>query len=339
MKGVATFGELMMRLTPPGFERFTQCDKWCITYGGAEANVAVALSVWGGKIAFISKMPTSEIGQAAVNSLKKQGVCTDFIVRGGDRLGIYYLEKGAGYRPSKVIYDRKNSAFALSSSDEYDWDEIFSSYDWLHVTGITPALGKNTEKAVFDALEAAKKNNVTVSFDVNYRSKLWSKETAGESVRKILPYADVVIANENQIAEVVGIKAPYPAPENDGYSPESNEYMAKELMRIYGAKAVALTARRTVSSEVNTLRAMLVTDGETAFSREYRINIVDRVGSGDAFAAGIVHSLKKGKNALHSVEYAVAAAVLAHSTEGDYMLCSEEEVMSLVKNGLAKVQR
>ena len=260
-------------------------------------------------------------------------------MRGGDRLGIYYLEKGAGYRPSKVIYDRKNSAFALSSSEEYDWDEIFRSYDWLHVTGITPALGKNTEKAVFDALEAAKKNNVTVSFDVNYRSKLWSKETAGESVRKILPYADVVIANENQIAEVVGIKAPYPAPENDGYSPESNEYMAKELMRIYGAKAVALTARRTVSSEVNTLRAMLVTDGETAFSREYRINIVDRVGSGDAFAAGIVHSLKKGKNALQSVEYAVAAAVLAHSTEGDYMLCSEEEVMSLVKNGSAKVQR
>ena len=152
MKGVATFGELMMRLTPPGFERFTQCDKWCITYGGAEANVAVALSVWGGKTAFISKMPTSEIGQAAVNSLKNQGVCTDFIVRGGDRLGIYYLEKGAGYRPSKVIYDRKNSAFALSSSDEYDWDEIFRSYDWLHVTGITPALGKNTEKAVFDAL-------------------------------------------------------------------------------------------------------------------------------------------------------------------------------------------
>ena len=339
MKGVVTFGELMMRLTPPGFERFSQCNSWDITFGGAEANVSVALSAWGVKSAFVSKIPCHEVGQSAVNSLRKYGVNTDFIVRGGERLGVYYLEKGSCFRPSKVIYDRKNSAFSLSSSDEYDWDKILENYSWLHVTGITPALGANVEKAALDAVKAAKNKGITVSFDVNYRSKLWSKAQAGESVGKFLPYVDVLIANENQIAEIVGIKSPYPQPENDGYCAESNEYMARELVSRYGVKSVALTARRTISSDVNTLRAMVYANGECAFSREYKIDIVDRVGSGDAFAAGVIYSLIKGENARIAVDYAVAAAVLAHSTEGDYMLCSAEEIDALVKNGSAKVQR
>ena len=339
MNGIVTFGELMMRLTPPGFERFTQCNNWCITFGGAEANVSVALSAWGNKSAFVSKMPCHEIGQAAVNSLAKFGVCTDNIVRGGDRLGVYYLEKGAGFRPSKVIYDRKNSAFALSVPGEYDWNKIFDNYDWLHVTGITAALGENAFMSLMNAVKIAKERGVTVSFDVNYRSKLWTKSQAGETIKKILPYVDVLIANENQIAEVVGVKSPYPAPENDGYSPESNSYMVRELIKTYGFKAVALTARRTISSDVNTLRAMLATENEEVFSREYRIDIVDRVGSGDAFAAGIIHGLKNKIGALRTVEYATAAATLAHSLEGDYMLCGKDEVEALVQNGSAKVQR
>lgn len=338
MKAVS-FGEIMLRFSPEGNQRLVQSEKLNVTFGGAEANVAVALAQWGIHSIYVTKLPVHEIGQAAVNSLRKYGVDTSRIVRGGNRIGAYYCEKGASQRPSKVIYDRAGSAFALAGPDEFDFAGLFDKDSWLHMTGITPALGENALNCAVKIMSAARDAGTAVSFDINYRSKLWTKQQAGETLKKLLPYATVLIANENQVAEIIGIKAPFPPSVNDEYKPEANEYMARSLMEKYGFDTVALTARRTLSAEVNTFRAMVANKNEVAFSRDYKINIVDRVGSGDAFAAGIIRSLIKKKTTVETVEFATAASVLAHSVEGDYALISEEETESIVNFGSAKVQR
>lgn len=336
---VITLGEIMLRLSPDGNKRLVQSESLNVTFGGAEANVAVALANWGVYSAFLTKLPLHEIGQAAVNSLRRYGVDTSYILRGGNRVGAYYCESGASQRPSKVIYDRAGSAIALAKAEEFDFKNVFADKPWFHVTGITPALGADaldlTLKAIFEAREAG----CIVSFDVNYRSKLWDKAQACEAIKKILPCVNVFIANENQVTEILGIKSPYAPPKNDEYQPEVNAFFAEKLINEYKFDAVALTARRTVSSEVNTFRAMLAVAEKTVFSREYTINIVDRVGSGDAFAAGIIYSLLNDKNPDEAVEFSTAAAVLAHSVEGDYTLVSVDEVDSLVNFGSAKVQR
>lgn len=336
---VATFGEIMLRFSPVGMKRFTQSNEFGVAFGGAEANVAVALSNWGQQACYITKLPDHEIGQMAINTLRTYGVDTGKIVRGGYRIGTYYCEKGASQRPSKVIYDRANSAFALSKYEEYDWDAIFAENRWFHITGITPALGNDMQNIALSAMKEAKVRGVTVSMDINYRSKLWCKEDAKKTITQLLPYVDVLIANENQVLELTGVSAPDIKIENDEYSPELNRYLAREMEKMYGIKTCAFTARRTKSSEVNSFRGMICSGGQFAFSNDYLINIVDRVGSGDSFAAGIIYSLVHNFDLKDSIDFAVCSAVLNHSIEGDFNIVTTDEIFQLMKNGSAKVQR
>lgn len=337
---VAAFGEIMLRFSPLGYKRFVQSDSFGVTFGGAEANVCVALSNWGQESVYITSVPKHDIGQMAVNSLRKYGVDISRICRQGQRLGTYYCEKGASQRPSQVIYDRADSAFALSSFDDYNWQDVFTECKWLHITGITPALNELMRDNVERIMALAKQYDVKVSFDLNYRSKLWTKEEAGCAIKKLLPYVDVLIANENQITEILGIKSESIIVQNDDYSFEMNMYMAHMLRELYGIDIVALTSRRTKSANINTFRAMLSnSDENNCFSQEYTIDMVDRVGSGDSFAAGIIFALINGYSTQYSVDFAVASAVLNHSVEGDFNLVSKEEVESLMKNRSARVQR
>lgn len=338
---VVTFGELMMRLTAPGYERLSQARSFEVTFGGAEANVAVSLACMGDAAAFVSKIPAGDIGQAAVNSLRTWGVETGDILRGGDRLGVYYLERGASQRPSKVVYDRANSAIALSRADEFDWERIFDGADWFHLTGITPALGKGVADACEDACRIAKEKGLTVSFDPNYRSKLWSVADCAEAMKRYLPYVDVLITNENQAADLSGVRVPAAEVSGDDVTDRGYLALAKDLQALYPQlRYIALTERRTLSAEVNTFAAKLY-DGKALYSSEkYRIEIVDRVGGGDAFAAGLIHALRNGQSTQDAVRFAAAASCLKHSVEGDYNPATTSEINALANgNANGRVQR
>ena len=336
---VVTLGELMLRLQPFDHLRFVQCEDYEATFGGGEANVAVSLSNYGLDAYFVSKLPKHEIGQAALNSLRKYGVKTDYVVRGGDRVGIYFLEKGASQRASKVIYDRANSAFALSHSDEYDWDAIFEGATWFHFSGITPALGDDVAKLTEEACIAAKKHGVTISCDLNYRNKLWTKEKAREVMTNLMKYVDVCIGNEDDANDVFGI-----TPENNDTSAgKLNKAgyvsVAKQLKDKFGFKYVAITLRTSISASENNWAAMLY-DGESYLSKEYNMKIVDRVGGGDSFAGGLIYALTNGYKEQDAIEFAVAASCLKHSIEGDYNLVSVDEVKKLAGgDGSGRVQR
>ncbi len=336
---IVTLGELMLRLQPFDHLRFVQSEDYEATFGGGEANVAVSLANYGCDAYFVSKLPTHEIGQAAVNSLRKYGVKTDYVVRGGDRVGIYFLEKGASQRASKVIYDRANSAFALSNYDEYDWDAIFDGATWLHFSGITPALGDNVAKLTEEALIAAKKHGVTVSCDLNYRNKLWSKDKAREVMTRLMKYVDVFIGNEDDANDVFGI-----TPENNDTSKgqlnkEGYVSVAKQLKDKFGFKYVAITLRTSISASENNWAAMLY-DGNSYLSKEYHMQIIDRVGGGDSFAGGLIYGLTHDYKPQEAIEFAVAASCLKHSIEGDYNLVSVDEVKKLAGgDGSGRVQR
>lgn len=336
---IVTLGELMLRLQPFDHLRFVQSEDYEATFGGGEANVAVSLANYGCDAYFVSKLPTHEIGQAAVNSLRKYGVKVDYVVRGGDRVGIYFLEKGASQRASKVIYDRANSAFALSKFDEYDWDAIFEGATWLHFSGITPALGDNVAKLTEEALIAAKRHGVTVSCDLNYRNKLWSKEKAREVMTRLMKYVDVCIGNEDDANDVFGIK-----PENNDTSKgqlnkEGYVSVAKQLKDKFGFKYVAITLRTSISASENNWAAMLY-DGNSYLSKEYHMQIIDRVGGGDSFAGGLIYGLTHDYKPQDAIEFAVAASCLKHSIEGDYNLVSVDEVKKLAGgDGSGRVQR
>lgn len=338
---VVTFGELMMRLTAPGYERLTQARSFEVTFGGAEANVAVSLSCMGDEAEFVSKIPAGDIGQAAVNSLRTWGVCVDHLLRGGERLGTYYLERGASQRPSKVIYDRAGSAIARAEAAEFDWNRIFDGADWFHLTGITPALGKGVADACLDACRIAKARGLTVSFDPNYRAKLWSVAEAAEAMKRYLPYVDVLITNENQAADLFGVPVPPEEVSGDDVTDRGYLALAQALHGIYPQlRCIALTERRTISSEVNTFAAKLF-DGKQLFSSDkYRIEIVDRVGGGDAFAAGLIHALRSGQSAAGAVRFAAAASCLKHSVEGDMNSATVDEIHALAGgNANGRVQR
>ncbi len=336
---IVTLGELMLRLQPFDHLRFVQSEDYEATFGGGEANVAVSLANYGCDAYFVSKLPTHEIGQAAVNSLRKYGVKVDYVVRGGDRVGIYFLEKGASQRASKVIYDRANSAFALSKFDEYDWDAIFEGATWLHFSGITPALGDNVAKLTEEALIVAKRHGVTVSCDLNYRNKLWSKEKAREVMTRLMKYVDVCIGNEDDANDVFGIK-----PENNDTSKgqlnkEGYVSVAKQLKDKFGFKYVAITLRTSISASENNWAAMLY-DGNSYLSKEYHMQIIDRVGGGDSFAGGLIYGLTHDYKPQEAIEFAVAASCLKHSIEGDYNLVSVDEVKKLAGgDGSGRVQR
>ncbi len=337
---VVTFGEIMLRLAPENYLRFVQADRLEATFGGAEANVAVSLANFGEDVAFVSKLPTHEIGQSAINSLRKFGVDTSFVARGGERVGIYYCEKGASQRPSKVIYDRAGSAIATATGDDFDWNKIFDGAKWFHFTGITPALSDTLSGIVLQAVKSAKKKGITVSCDLNFRKKLWSKEKAKEVMSEICKYVDVCIANEEDAKDVFGIEAENTDIESGKLNEQGYVSVAKQLVDKFGFKAVAITLRESISANDNYWSGMLYTEGKAVFSRKYAMHIVDRVGGGDSFGAGLIHSLLAGKNATDAIEFAVAASCLKHSIEGDYNMVSKEEVEALANgNASGRVQR
>ena len=340
MKKVVTFGELMLRLAPNGYLRFVQADSFEATYGGGEANVAVSLSNFGINAKFITKLPAHEIGQAAVNSLRKYGVDTSGIARGGARVGMYYLEKGASQRPSKVIYDRAFSAISLAEPKDFDWDEIFRDVEWFHFTGITPALSSGIADICLEACMKAKEKGIRVSFDLNYRKNLWSPEKAQEVITKLTPYIDVCIANEEDAEKVFGIKADNTDITGGKISYDGYKQVAEKLVQKYGFKMVATTLRESISASDNNWSAMLYDGKEFYFSKIYSVHIVDRVGGGDSFGAGLIYSQLNNFTPQETIEFAVAASCLKHTIEGDFNLMSVGEVKALAGGDASgRVQR
>ncbi|MDD4316530.1 MAG: sugar kinase [Clostridia bacterium] len=337
---VVTFGEIMLRLAPEGYTRFVQSERFNATYGGGEANVAVSLSNFGLDTEFVSKTPEHEIGQAAVNSLRKFGVGTRFVARGGERLGIYFLERGASQRASKVVYDRACSAIAAASAKDFDWQKIFEGADWFHFTGITPALSDAMAEITLEAAKTAKQKGLTVSCDLNYRKKLWTKQKAGEVMAELMPYVDVLIANEEDCADVFGIKAGDTDVTGGELSKEGYKSVAQTLVQRFGFKHVAITLRGSLSANDNKWSAMLFDGEEFFFSKEYLIHIVDRVGGGDSFGAGLIYSMLSGFDKQKTIEFATGASCLKHTIEGDFNLVSADEVQKLIGgDGSGRVQR
>ena len=337
---VVTFGEIMLRLAPENYLRFVQSEKYEATFGGAEANVAVSLANYGVEASFVTKLPEHEIGQSAVNSLRKFGVDTSFIARGGKRVGIYYCEKGASQRPSKVIYDRAGSSIAEAKSSDFNWAKIFKGADWFHFTGITPALSDGMANITLKAVKEAKKRGITVSCDLNFRKKLWSKEKAGEVMGEICKYVDYCIANEEDAKDVFGIEAEGTDINTGKLNSDGYISVAKKLTDRFGFKGVAITLRESLSAFDNNWSAMLYTDGRAYFSKKYAIHIIDRVGGGDSFGGGLIYSLRSGYDPQKAIEFAVAASCLKHSIEGDFNLVSKAEVETLAGgNASGRVQR
>ena len=340
MAKVVTFGELMLRLAPNGYYRFFQNDQMQATFGGGEANVAVSLANYGLEASFVTKLPAHAIGQAAVDSLRHFGVDTSKVVRGGDRVGIYYLEKGASQRGSVCIYDRAHSAIQEADPSEFDWDAIFEGADWFHFTGITPALGPNMVECCKQACIAAKKHGVKISCDLNYRGKLWTREQARAAMTELCQYVDVCISNEEDAKDVFGIEAEA----TDIYAGEINhegyKCVAKQLADKFGFEKVAITLRTSISASDNDWAGMLYDGKDYCFSKSYHLHIVDRVGGGDSFGGGLIYALLSGKSTQDAVEFAVAASALKHSVEGDYNRVTVSEVEKLAGgDGSGRVQR
>ncbi len=340
VKRVITFGEIMMRLNPPGYQRFVHADEFEASYAGGEANVAVSLANYGMDAAFVSKVPAHEIGQCAVNALRKYGVDTRHMIRGGERLGTYYVEKGASQRPSKVVYDRAGSSISEAVPADFDFEAIFKGAKWFHFTGITPALSDSAAEVCLAACKAAKAAGAKISCDLNYRKNLWSREKAGEVMGKLMEYVDVCIANEEDASDVFGIRAS----ETDIYGGKLNTdgyvEVAAELKKRFHFEKVAITLRTSISASDNKWSAMLY-DGEKAhFAKTYDVHIVDRVGGGDSFGGGLIYALLNGYANQDAIEFATAASCLKHTIEGDVNLVTVAEVQALAGgDGSGRVQR
>lgn len=340
MGKIVTFGEIMLRLAPNGYYRFFQNDQLQATFGGGEANVAVSLANFGLDAAFVTKLPDHAIGQAAVNSLRYFGVDTSNITRGGNRIGIYYLEKGASQRGSVCIYDRAGSSIQTADIKDFDWDKIFDGAEWFHFTGITPALGENLVNICKEACIAAKAHGVKISCDLNYRGKLWSREQARAAMTELCKYVDVCISNEEDAKDVFGIESENTDIYSGKLNKEGYKSVAKQLADKFGFEKVAITLRSSISASDNDWAAMLYDGKDYCFSKEYHLHIVDRVGGGDSFGAGLIYSLVTGKSTQEAVEFAVAASALKHSVEGDFNRMTVGEVEKLAKgDGSGRVQR
>lgn len=342
MSKVVTFGEVMLRLQPYDYERFVQTDHVEFTFGGGEANVAVSLANYGVDAVYVTKLPSHAIGQAAVNSLRRYGVDISKIVRGGERVGIYYNERGASQRGSVCIYDRAHSAIQEASPSEFCWDQIFDDADWFHFTGITPALGENMVQACKDACIAAKARGVKISCDLNYRGKLWTREQARATMTELCQYVDVCISNEEDAKDVFGIEAEATNIYSGKLNREGYQSVAKQLADKFHFEMVAITLRESHSASDNGWSAMLYNaeKDEYCFSRKYELHIIDRVGGGDSFGGGLIYSLLNGKNTQQAVEFAVAASALKHTIEGDYNMVTVSEVEKLVGgDGSGRIQR
>lgn len=337
---VVTFGEIMLRLSPPRNQRFVQATSFDAVYGGGEANVAVSLANYGVDAYFVTKVPEHEIGQCAVNALRAVGVHTDYVARGGDRLGIYFCELGASQRASKVIYDRANSAIAQIDPDEFDWTEIFKNTQWFHFTGITPALSDSAAAATLEAAKTARAMGVKVSADLNYRKKLWSPAKANRAMSEIMRYVDVVVANEEDAEKVFGISTHSSDVTKGQLCTEAYQEVAEELKRRFGFEIVAITLRESISASDNVWSGMLYDGHAFHVSRKFRVHIVDRVGGGDSFAGGLIYALLARMDLEDAVQFAAAASCLKHSVFGDFNLVNMSEVEALVSgDGSGRVQR
>ena len=340
MSKVVTFGEIMLRLAPKGYLRFLQEPEFQATFGGGEANVAVSLANYGLEAAFVTALPENDIGEAAVRTLRYHDVDTSYISRSGQRVGIYYLEKGASQRPSKVIYDRAHSYIAEAGREDFDWPQIFAGADWFHFTGITPALGDGAAAICLDAVKAAKEMGVTVSCDLNYRKNLWTTEKASRVMDELMRYVDVCIANEEDAEKVFGIRAGNTQVESGTLDKAGYVDVAKQLRDRFDLRYVAITLRTSLSASDNKWAAMLFNGEEAFLSREYTMHIVDRVGGGDSFAGGLIYGFLSGKMDKDALEFAVAASCLKHTVEGDFNLVSVKEVEALAKgDGSGRVRR
>jgi len=337
---VITFGEIMMRLNPKGYLRFKQATELEISYAGGEANVAVSLANYGVNVGFVTKLPNNELGDSAENAVRMFGVDTSNIVRGGNRLGKYFIEKGASQRPSKVIYDRAGSSIAEAEVSDFDWDSIFEGVDWFHFTGITPALGGNNPEICLQACKIAKQKGITISCDLNFRKKLWTREEARKVMSKLISYVDVCISNEDDAYDVFGIKADNTDIESGKIDNEGYISVAKQINEKFGCSKVAITLRGSLSASVNEWAGMLYVDGKAYFSPKYTIQIVDRVGGGDSFGGGIIYSLLNNYSNQDTINFAVAASALKHTIEHDFNMVSVSEVKSLAGgNSSGRVQR
>ena len=339
---VVTFGEIMMRLNPEGYQRFVQAEKFEASYAGGEANVAVSLANYGLDASFVTKLPDNPLGAAARNAVRHFGVDTAGIVWGGPRLGIYFVEKGASQRASKVVYDRAGSSIALAKRGDFDWKRTLKGAKWFHFTGITPALGGELPAICLDALKVCKANKITVSCDLNYRGKLWSREEAGKCMAKLVPYVDVLIANEADAADVFGIVGKGSDVESGKLDKAGYVSVAEQLVKRFGCKKVAITLRTSLSAFDNLWAGMLY-DAKTkkaSYSAEYKVHIVDRVGGGDSFGGGLIYALATGRKNQAAIDFAVAASCLKHSIEHDFNLVTVSEVETLAAgNGTGRVQR
>lgn len=339
---VLSFGEILLRLATPGYTRLFQDNSLTTSFCGGEANVAVSLAIYGVDSVFLTKLPDNDIGQAAINSMRYFGVDTSKIVKGNGRMGLYYLEKGASQRPSKVIYDRAYSAMAIAEKLDFDWESIFEDINWFHWTGINPAISDEVAEICMEACQIAKKKGIIVSCDLNYRKNLWSSEKANGVMSKLLPYVDVCVANEEDSEKVLGIKARNTDVESGELNHEGYTYVAKEICETYGCKYVAITLRKSYSASDNGWGAMIYDSiqDESYYSREYNIHIIDRVGGGDSFTAGLIYGLINKMTVKDSVEFATAASCLKHSIEGDFNRVGVAEVMNLVTGrGNGRVER
>lgn len=340
MAKVVTFGEIMLRLAPNGYYRFFQNDQMQATFGGGEANVAVSLANFGLDSVYVTKLPGHAIGQGAVDALRYFGVDTTKIVRGGDRVGIYFLEKGASQRGSVCIYDRNHSAIAEARPEDFDWNAIFEDADWFHFTGITPALGGNLVEICRQACAVAKAKGVKISCDLNYRGKLWTRAEARAAMTDLYQYVDVCISNEEDAKDVFGIEAENTDIRGGRLDHAAYKSVARQLADKFGFEKVAITLRSSISASDNGWAGMLY-DGENyCFSRSHHLHIVDRVGGGDSFGAGLIYSLLCGKSSQEAIEFAVAASALKHSIEGDFNRVSVAEIEKLAQGDASgRVQR
>jgi 2-dehydro-3-deoxygluconokinase len=321
MSTVVTFGEIMLRLTTPGWQRFAQAPHFEITLGGAEANVAVTIAQLGGAAEFVTRLPQNEIADRAVDELRARGVGVRHIARGGDRIGVYFLEQGASQRPGKVIYDRANSAIAEAQSGDFGWAEIFAGADWFHWSGITPALSPAVAEISREACAAARQAGLKVSFDMNYRAKLWTQDEAGAALRPLMGQVDLCVCGAEEARRILGA------------SGETEEQIARNLQQQFGFATVAMTQRQTGTASATSWGATLYSGRESYTSRRHEITIVDRVGAGDCFTGALIFAMMRGDDPQQAIELAVAASTLKHTIPGDFALLSLQEVEALARGG------
>ena len=334
------FGDLLISFEPQGYQRFLQADTMQVNYTGAEANVCVNLAQLGVKSYFVTRVPAHDIGRCALAGLRKYNVNVDHVAIGGERLGAIYTEKGAAQRPSKVIYDRKHSAFTTSTLADYNWDEIMQGAKGFHFTGITAALSDDMPAILQAAMDAAHRAGALVSCDLNYRKNLWSVEKAQQVMRKLVPSVDLLLANEEDAEKVLGIRAADTDVISGKLSREGYIHVAEEIEKVYGIHKVGISLRESISASDNRWSGMFYDGGKAYFSRSYDIHIVNRVGGGDSFSSGLIYSQMNGFDPQKTVDFAVAASCLKHSIEKDFNLVTLEEIENLMNgDGSGRVNR